>query len=251
MKKITISAISFAVLIGMAPIATVFARSETLVVGVAATPGSEAVIKIDDDVNVRGSLTQDVEVRQVNRERVEEREMKQEEGINGDDDEDGVTDTKIAVSNTAGSAEDEDDSTKGKGEEHQSTVASLVKALLVVADEDEGVGEEVRVIAREQASSSEKVAVAAGKIEERGKFRTFLFGTDYKNIGAIRSEMVQTENRILKLDRELARVASSTDVSDVNVELAKLKTEQTALENFVKDNEDKFSLLGWLVRMFQ
>ena len=152
---------------------------------------------------------------------------------------------------TSSEASEKKESSEKGGDLHRSEVARFVETLLDVADRDDGIGEEVRTIAREQASSSEKIADAVNQIEQRSGVKTFLIGSDYKNIGAIRSEIAQTENRIAKLDREIVRAASSTDVMSVQAELASMKAEQTRIEEFVKANESKFSLFGWLVRLFQ
>jgi hypothetical protein len=95
-----------------------------------------------------------------------------------------------------------------QGDEHKSDVAKFVKKLLEVAGTHKGIGEEVRVIAREQASSSERVSQAVKEIEDRNIFKTFFVGADYKNVGMIRSEIAQTQNRLNKLDKELQKIAS-------------------------------------------
>lgn len=139
----------------------------------------------------------------------------------------------------------------GKADEHRSEVAKFVQALLATSTRIGGIGEEVRKIAQEQASSTEKVAVAIEKIEERSKVKTFLIGSDYKNIGAIRSEIVTTENRLARLSREVEKIASSTEKTAITAEIQSLKEEQVKLETFVKTNESKFSIFGWVVRLFQ
>lgn len=151
------------------------------------------------------------------------------------------------TSSTATSAKDDNNI----GEEHRSDVANFVKTLLKVADKNEGIGEKIRVIAREQASSTDKVVEAINTIEKRSNFKTFLIGTDYKNIGKIRSEIVQTRNKIDELNRDLAKLATSTDKTSVENEIKSLETSQTKVEDFIKKNENRFSLFGWFVKLFQ
>lgn len=139
----------------------------------------------------------------------------------------------------------------GKADEHRSEVAKFVQTLLGASARMGGIGEEVRKIASEQASSTEKVASAVEKVEKRNKIKTFLIGSDYKNLGAIRSEIVTTENRLQRLSREVERMASSSDKTAVAAEIASLEQEQVRIEVFVKSNESKFSIFGWAVRLFQ
>lgn len=133
---------------------------------------------------------------------------------------------------------------------HRSVVANFVQTLVRVADREGGIGEQVRVIAQQQNQSASTTAVALEKVENRGKIKTFLIGSDYKNLGALRSELVQTRNRIEQLTR-LADKATSADKADLLQQIKNLQQEQTWIENFIKTNENKFSLFGWLVKLFQ
>ncbi|MFA6430326.1 MAG: hypothetical protein WC229_02415 [Candidatus Paceibacterota bacterium] len=137
------------------------------------------------------------------------------------------------------------------GEEHRSEIANFIKSLLKVADRNEGIGEKVRVMAREQASSSDKVAEAINTIEKRSNLKTFLIGTDYKNIGKIRSEIAQTRNKIDELNKDLAKLSTSTDKTTIENEMKSLETSQEKIEDFMKKNESRFSLFGWFVKLFQ
>lgn len=139
----------------------------------------------------------------------------------------------------------------GQGDAHRSEVAKFVQTLLNAADRMGGIGERVRMVANEQASSTEKVANAIEKVEKRSKIKTLLIGSDYKNLGEIRSEIVTTANRLERLSREIEGMASSTEKTAVAAEIQSLKDEQAKLETFVKTNESKFSIFGWAVRLFQ
>lgn len=139
----------------------------------------------------------------------------------------------------------------GLADEHRSEVSKFVQTLLDNADRTGGIGQQVRMIAREQASTSSTTTEAIEKIEKRSGFKTFLIGTDYKNIGALRSEMVQTRNRIEKLRGEISKVSTSTDKTALEEELKNMEQLQDKIQGFITENENKFSLFGWLVRMFE
>ncbi len=173
-----------------------------------------------------------------------------------------INDDEDEIRNSTSSREEDDDrfststatSTREDnkiGEEHRSEVANFVKSLLKVADRNEGIGEKVRIMAREQASSSDKVAESINTIEKRSNFKTFLIGTDYKNIGKIRSEIAQTRNKIDELNRDLAKLSTSTDKTTIENEIKSLETSQGKIEDFMKKNENRFSLFGWFVKLFQ
>src|SRR4030042_2005937 len=137
------------------------------------------------------------------------------------------------------------------GEAHRSKVANFVQTLLNVADREEGgIGEQVRVIAQEQEQSQEETADQIESIEKRNKVKTFLIGTNYKNIGAFRSEMVQVRNRIEKLTRLMEQAENEEDKTALQEQIQTMEQEATSIEAFLKANEDKFSLFGWVVKLF-
>lgn len=136
-------------------------------------------------------------------------------------------------------------------DEHKSVVSSFVHNLLSLAEKESEIGDKVREIAKEQNDSSSTTVEAINKVENKGGVSRFFFGSDYKNIGVIRSELSKTSNRI----DELSKLASSTsikvsDKEELNTQIEALKTEQSKLDTFVNTNESKFSLLGWFVKLF-
>jgi hypothetical protein len=140
---------------------------------------------------------------------------------------------------------------KNQAEEHRSTVSDFVQELQGVADNQKGgIGEQVRLIAQEQNEVKEKIADQIESIQERNKIKTFLFGSNYKNLGALRSEMVQTRNRLEKLIGIMEQTTSQADKTELQNQIQTMEQERLNIENFVKTNESKFSLFGWLVKLF-
>jgi hypothetical protein len=140
---------------------------------------------------------------------------------------------------------------QANGTEHRSTIATFVQGLLDVADKEQGgIGEQVRVVAQQQNESKDKVADAIDKIQNRSKVKTFLIGTDYKNIGQMRNEMVKTRNQIDWLKRLLDKTTSEESKTALQGQVQTLEQEQQKIEDFLKANESKFSLFGWFVKLF-
>lgn len=136
-----------------------------------------------------------------------------------------------------------------KSAEHRSVVANFVHSLLNLANRSSGIGAQVSAVAKSQNDSATTTADAMSKIEARGSFRTFLFGSDYKSIGIIRSEIATTTANIAKL-KEIA--SSTTDVSakaELNAQIAVLEAENAKLEAYIKAHMDDFGIFGWLNRI--
>lgn len=150
----------------------------------------------------------------------------------------------------------DDNSGKEKGQanavEKRSAVANFVQSLKDVADRQPGgIGEQVRVVAAEQQASAERTTKAMEQVQARSKIKTFLFGSDYKNLGALRSETVQTRNRLQQLKQTLTGMADGADKTEIQNQIQALEQEQTQIQNFIKVQESKISLFGWLAKMFQ
>lgn len=172
------------------------------------------------------------------------------------EDDNATSDDRNATNENENEDHDENDNSatstgREKSEEHRSTVANFVRGLLDIADrEEDGIGEEVRVVAREQGDSASTTVQAIEKVEKRGKIRTFLFGSDYENLGTLRSEIVKTRNRISQLSQLVESIQQVADKTELQTQIQTLEQEQTKLENFVNQNENKISLFGWLVKFF-
>jgi len=144
---------------------------------------------------------------------------------------------------------DEKDNKK-HGEKFKIDSAKITENLLKLSDKLGTLGTQIKAIVNDQASSSNAIASAVSRAEERGAFKTFLLGADYKNLGQVISEVAKTQARINQLDNQVSKMASSTDKTAVLANIQTLKDQTVALETFVKDNINKFSLFGWFTKRF-
>ncbi|MBI2042089.1 MAG: hypothetical protein HYT20_03700 [Candidatus Nealsonbacteria bacterium] len=137
------------------------------------------------------------------------------------------------------------------GTEHRNAVSTFVNGLLNVAEKEKlGIGEEVKTVAQEQSDAKEKVAESIDKVQYRSKIKTLLIGTDYKNIGQLRSEMVKAGNRIDQLKKILEKAASEETKTALQGQVQMLEQEKQKIDDFLKANEAKFSIFGWFAKLF-
>jgi len=135
-------------------------------------------------------------------------------------------------------------------QEHKNAVNDFVQDLLQLADKEGGIGEQVRNIAQQQNQSASTTLQVMEQVQTRNRVRTFLFGTDYKNLGVLRSEVVQTRNRLENLNKLMENIHNQAEQTGLQDQIQVLEQEQEKIENFIKDQEDKFSLFGWLLKLF-
>ncbi|MBM3257684.1 MAG: hypothetical protein FJZ05_00485 [Candidatus Nealsonbacteria bacterium] len=135
-------------------------------------------------------------------------------------------------------------------EQHKSAVADFVQGLLQIADRQGGIGEQVRTIAQQQNQSASTTVQAMEQIQTRSRIKTFLMGTDYKNLGVLRSEFVQTRNRLEQLNKLMENVQNTAEETELQNQIQALEQEQTKIEDFIESQEGQFSLFGWLLKLF-
>lgn len=137
------------------------------------------------------------------------------------------------------------------GAEHRNTTEMFTQNLSQVADKEGGeIGEQVKGIVQEQDARKNKTADAIDKVQNRNGVKTFFIGTDYKNIGALRSEIASTTNQINNLKRMLDQTTNIDNKITIQTQINVLEEEQQKIIDFLKINEGKFSLFGWFVKFF-
>lgn len=115
---------------------------------------------------------------------------------------------------------------------------------------EEELAEEMEEVAQEVADSSEETAEAIEEVESRNKFKRLLIGTDYKNLGQLRSSLVKNENQIRKLTRIAGDMEGGEIDASVDEQLVALMQERERIKAVIQENQEGFSLLGWAVKLF-
>lgn len=164
---------------------------------------------------------------------------------------DATQTTDTTATQETGKKEKKEKKGQFNGESHRNTVATFVQSLLAVADREGGIGQEVRVIAEQQNDTKDRAFDLINAVENRNKVKTFFIGTSYKNLGELRSQMVQTRNQIEQLKRLIEKAENDQDKAELQNQIQILEQEQTNINNFITQNESKFSLFGWAVKIFR
>jgi len=139
---------------------------------------------------------------------------------------------------------------KAMSEQHRNNVLKVVEELEKIGKKEKSVENEMKSIAQEEKDAVDEVSAKMERVEKRSSFKTFLIGSDYKNLGALRSELVKTENHIDRLVKSLDRTTSSAIKAELSTQISELQVIKTKAETFIKEQESKFSLFGWMVKMF-
>ncbi|HOX10565.1 MAG TPA: hypothetical protein P5323_01265 [Candidatus Moranbacteria bacterium] len=136
---------------------------------------------------------------------------------------------------------------------HKEKTGKVVEVLEQVAAQEETAGntevsEQVGQVAETQDQAQEETVAAIEEVEKRGKVKTFLVGTDYKNLGQLRSSLVHNRNEIRQLTKSLTQTQTPENQALIEAQLATLMQERERIKTVITTNESGFSLFGWVSR---
>ncbi|HAV11504.1 MAG TPA: hypothetical protein DCX32_03090 [Candidatus Moranbacteria bacterium] len=103
-------------------------------------------------------------------------------------------------------------------------------------------------VAVETEESSEETTVAIEEVEKTNKFTKLLIGSDYKNLGQLRSSLVKNRNEIRKLTGLSEASLDEATKAVIDEQLVSLMQERERIKTVIETNEGGFSLLGWVFK---
>lgn len=135
-------------------------------------------------------------------------------------------------------------------EQRKSQVANAVQLMLQVAERNEGIGEQVRVIAQTQTQNQEKIEAGLEKIQNRSSVAKIFIGPDYKEINNTRKTLEQNKEQIKQLNQIQTRLSNQGDQQVLTEQIQTLEQTVLQIENTLEESQKGFSLLGWIFKRF-
>lgn len=130
-------------------------------------------------------------------------------------------------------------------------VATATNALFQIGKKGGAVGPEVRLIAKQMASSTASTSDAMKRVEDRNLVKTLLLGGDYKSLGELRSQLVTTQNSINRLIKARDKAKDPTVKAALDVQISGLQGAASSTMDFIQSHESTLSLFGWMTKLFQ
>jgi len=135
---------------------------------------------------------------------------------------------------------------------HKVNIDTVVENLEEIAEEevveDPEVEEDIGEVAEDEEEVQEEVTDAIIAIESRNKFKKFLVGTDYKNLGQLRKNLVHNRNQVRKLNKAIEGVEEGEERGALEEQLTTLTQERERVKTVIEENEEGFSILGWIFK---
>ena len=137
-----------------------------------------------------------------------------------------------------------------KGAEQKNIVAIAVEAMLQVANktENQGVGDQIKIIAQTQSQNQDKIGQSIDKAETRSGFTKFFIGANYKELKLAKQTIVLNQNQIKELEQIMAQLSVDTDKVSIANQIIILQQNQLELKDQIEELSDGFSFFGWINR---
>jgi len=134
-------------------------------------------------------------------------------------------------------------------------ISKFVNNLEQVATSEQEVGnietsQEVQDVADTEEQNAEDIADSISAVESRPKWKTLLIGSDYKNLGQLRSSLSHIQNDIRKLSSNSGNITDSANQTQLQTQLTLLTAERNRIISVIVDNKEQFSILGWVKSLF-
>lgn len=154
------------------------------------------------------------------------------------------------IQNSEQEEAEKQDKTNPDATQRRSQVANAVQEMLQVADRNEGIGQQVRIIAQTQTENKEKLESGLEKIQTRSNISKFLIGPKYNEIDTLSKLLVQNREQVNQLNQIKNQLSNTGDQQVLTEQIKTLEQYNLEIENSLGSEGKGFSLFGWLVKMF-
>lgn len=140
-------------------------------------------------------------------------------------------------------------SSSNPSEQRRSQVANAVQAMFQVADQNGGIGQQVRTIAQNQNQNQVKLEQNVEKIQSRGGFAKFFVGPNYGEIKNAQKTLEQNREQIRQLNQIGTQLSNQGDQRQLTKQIRILEQVSQEIETLLTDAQSGFSLFGWLNKL--
>jgi len=133
--------------------------------------------------------------------------------------------------------------------DRRSRVANEVREMLQVTDRQGGIGQQIREIAGKNDEDIDGIEQGLKEIKNRGQFRKFLFGPDYKKVGEVEAMLLNHSQKLEQLKALKDQVTDEADKNLIDMRIKNMEEIKIELQKETDESQKGFSLFGWLNRI--
>ena len=161
---------------------------------------------------------------------------------------DGLT-TELTTEKDDNDDEDNNETPSPRAIQRRSRVSNAVQTMLQISEENQGIGQQIRIIAQNQNREMEEIEEGLQSVKQRSRFVRFLIGPKYGQISSIEERLEQNNGRLEEL-KQLKDELPEEDAKILDVQIQAMQEVKKELQSELDLEEASFSLFGWLVKLF-
>lgn len=165
----------------------------------------------------------------------------------------GLAEPEIKAANQGTGQKQFEDGIVGLGETRaearRSRVVNAVQAMERIAERNQGIGEQIRVLAQNQNRLQNEAEAALQTAQSRSKFAKFFIGPNYKQLRAVEENLANHTQNLAELKTLREQIQTTVDQSLLDEQIQIMEKIKQELELEVSESESGFSLFGWLSKM--
>ena len=181
-----------------------------------------------------------------NQEQNAEREMAgekiKEDSLNKE--EDKGQKQEIGNQKTGGTKEEKNQ----RSQERKSQVALAVQTMERIGENNQGIGEQVRTIARSQKDKQEEIEESLVEAQNRSGMLKFLIGSNYGKLKKAEDGLAEQETKIEEMKKLAAQIENEEDAQMLLEHIAIMEQIRGNALADIEDEKKGFSLFGWIFK---
>lgn len=213
-------------------------------------------VNLQDQNSVTGTTSVKVEdqnkVKESEKEMNNDNENNNEDSMSGDNNGDSVnSDNNSNDNNGEDNSKSNDNEEAKKAQERRSEVANAIQEMLKLSDSAKGgIGDQVKVIAQNQAQNHDDAEKSLEDANSRSGFVKFIIGPKYSEIKNAENIIAKNQEQIQQLNNIKAQLSNKGDQQTLDNQISILEKANLDLSNSLTDAQKGFSLFGWLSKIF-
>lgn len=132
--------------------------------------------------------------------------------------------------------------------ERRSQVAKAIMEMERIGDSNQGIGEQVRIIAQSQNEGQDRVETSLQTVQNRNRVVRFLLGPDYKKIKDIEAELGIQQTRIQEMIKLANQLDNEGEAQAMMEQIALLQDIEDQVRQELENEQTGLSLFGWLFK---
>ena len=130
----------------------------------------------------------------------------------------------------------------------RSRVANTVQEIEKIANRNQSIGNQIRVIAQNQNKIQEEAENALQTAQKRGNFSRFLIGPNYGQLKTVEDRLENHNQNLTELKELSDQIENEEDSLLLDQQINIMEEIKIELEEAVSEDQKGFSLFGWFNR---